>query len=477
MAAPGLALRTRTILANDFLRSNPSTSGEDRLRSPASEVRCCRPLREEATLCTSSRSAGLRSSGNRRSHRLRREDSRDGSSSSRGRARAPAALPVELSSPPLAVATPTRTPTEAAPLDSPLNSWDDIGFGLRPTDYMFHAQFSFQGEGESREGGWSQEGLRPYGPLELSPAAGVLNYGQGCFEGLKAYRTEDGRILLFRPDANAQRMQDSAARLSMPQPPQELFLKAVKETVAANLRWIPPPGKGSLYIRPLLIGTGAVLGLAPAPEFTFITYVSPVGNYFKGGQLTPIQLVVEETFHRACPGGTGGAKVITNYAPVLNVQLAAKAAGFADVVYLDAVENRYVEEVSSCNILVVKGKKLVTPGLGGTILPGITRRSVLELAQSLGYEVEERPVAVEELLAADEVFCTGTAVVISPVGGITYRGQKTTFQGGEVGRVAQQLYTGLTEIQMGKAPDPFNWTVEVGPSAGPNGASGTGRLA
>lgn len=332
--------------------------------------------------------------------------------------------------------------------------WDDLGFGLCETDFMFVSSCEKGGE-------WQQGGLRPHGNLEISPAAGVLNYGQGVFEGMKAYRSSDGSVLLFRPRENAERMIESATRMCMPPPPVDHFMDAILQTVKANERWIPPAGKGSLYIRPLLIGTGPILGLAPAPSYTFLVYVSPVGNYFKGGQLTPIDLTVEEQYHRAAPGGTGAAKTISNYAPVLKTQLAAKEQGFSDVLYLDAVENKYIEEVSSCNIFTVKGKEIATPPLLGTILPGITRRSVIELGRSLGYQVEERPVTVDELLQADEVFCTGTAVVVSPVGSIKYRGDTTTYQGGEVGPTAQQLYTALTDLQMGRAPDMLGWTFIV----------------
>ncbi|XP_022884322.1 branched-chain amino acid aminotransferase 2, chloroplastic-like [Olea europaea var. sylvestris] len=294
--------------------------------------------------------------------------------------------------------------------------WDNLGFGFMPTDYMYIMKCS-QGEN------FSKGELQRFGNIELSPSAGILNYGQGLFEGLKAYRKYDGNILLFRPEENAFRLRMGAERMCMPSPTVEQFVEAVKETVLANERWIPPPGKGSLYIRPLLMGSGAVLGLAPAPEYTFLIYVSPVGNYFKEG-LAPIHLIVETEMHRATPGGTGGVKTIGNYAAVLKAQSAAKAKGFSDVLYLDSAQKRYLEEVSSCNVFVVKGNVISTPAIKGTILPGITRKSIIDVAISQGYQVEERLVTVEELLDADEVFCTGTAVVISPVGSITYLGKR-----------------------------------------------------
>jgi branched-chain amino acid aminotransferase len=301
--------------------------------------------------------------------------------------------------------------TELAEID-----WDKIDFGLKPTDYMYAMKCS-------RDGEFSQGQLQPFGNIDINPAAGVLNYGQGLFEGLKAYRKQDGNILLFRPEENAIRMRNGAERMCMPSPTVEQFVEAVKTTVLANKRWIPPPGKGSLYIRPLLMGTGAVLGLAPAPEYTFLIFVSPVGNYFKEG-VAPINLIVETEFHRATPGGTGGVKTIGNYAAVLKAQSIAKAKGYSDVLYLDCLHKRYLEEVSSCNIFIVKDNVISTPEIKGTILPGITRKSIIEVARSQGFKVEERNVTVDELVEADEVFCTGTAVVLSPVGSITYKSQR-----------------------------------------------------
>ncbi|KAA3474079.1 branched-chain-amino-acid aminotransferase 3, chloroplastic-like [Gossypium australe] len=331
--------------------------------------------------------------------------------------------------------------------------WDNLGFGLLPTDYMYMMKCS-QG------GNFSNGELQRFGNIELNPSAGVLNYGQGLFEGLKAYRKEDGNILLFRPEENALRMRQGAERMCMPAPTVDQFVEAVKETVLANKRWVPPPGKGSLYIRPLLMGSGAVLGLAPAPEYTFLIYVSPVGNYFKEG-VAPINLIVEHELHRATPGGTGGVKTIGNYAAVLKAQSAAKAKGYSDVLYLDCVHKKYLEEVSSCNIFVVKGNVISTPAIKGTILPGITRKSIIDVARSQGFQVEERFVPVDELLDADEVFCTGTAVVVSPVGSITYKGKRVSYGVDGFGAVAQQLYSVLTRLQMGLIDDKMNWTVEL----------------
>ncbi|KAL5844633.1 hypothetical protein ACOSQ4_010591 [Xanthoceras sorbifolium] len=330
--------------------------------------------------------------------------------------------------------------------------WDNLGFGLIPTDYMYSMkcyddQIFEQGQ------------LSRYGKIELSPSAGVLNYGQGLFEGLKAYRKENGQLVLFRPDQNAIRMQIGAKRMCMPYPSTDQFIDAVKQTTLANKRWVPPPGKGSLYIRPLLMGSGPILGLAPAPECTFLVFASPVGNYFKEG-LAPLNLYVESEFHRATPGGAGGVKTISNYAPVLKALSRAKSRGFSDVLYLDAVNKKYVEEVSSCNIFVVNGNVISTPPTNGTILAGVTRESIIEIACDYGYQVEERRIPVDELLDAEEVFCTGTAVVVAPVGSITYQDRRIEFKTGAQS-VCSELYSTLVGIQTGLIKDKKGWTIEI----------------
>ncbi|KAI9199922.1 hypothetical protein LWI28_000371 [Acer negundo] len=330
--------------------------------------------------------------------------------------------------------------------------WDNLGFGLKPTDYMYSMkcyddQIFKQGQ------------LSRYGKIELSPSAGVLNYGQGIFEGLKAYRKKDGQLVLFRPDQNAIRMKVGAERMSMPYPSTEQFIDAVKQTTLANKHWVPPPGKGSLYIRPLLMGSGPVLGLAPASEYTFLAFASPVGNYFKEGS-APLNLYVEDEFHRATPGGAGGVKSISNYAPALKALGRAKNRGFSDVLYLDSVKKKYVEEVSSCNIFIVKDNVISTPATNGTILPGVTRKSIIEIARDYGYRVEERSIPFDELLAADEVFCTGTAVVVAPVGSVTYQDRRIEFKTGDRS-VCSELYSTLVGIQTGLIQDNKGWTVEI----------------
>ncbi|KAK1275900.1 hypothetical protein QJS04_geneDACA015975 [Acorus gramineus] len=329
-------------------------------------------------------------------------------------------------------------------------NWDELGFGLTQTDYMYVMRCS---EDEK----FSHGELTPYGNIQLSPSSGVLNYGQGLLEGLKAYRKQDGKLLLFRPEENALRMQIGAERLCMHAPSVDQFVNAVKQTVLANKRWIPPPGKGSLYIRPLLIGSGPLLGIAPAPDYTFLVYASPVGNYFKEGR-APINLLAEDRMHRSSPGGTGGIKTITNYAPVLKAQCEAKAKGFTDVLFLDSVKKANIEEASACNIFIIKDNVISTPDTQGTILSGVTRKSVIDIARTFGYQVEERPIPIEELMAADEVFCTGTAIVIAPVSSITYLGRRVHYN---VGELSQKLYANLTGIQMGLLEDKMGWTVEL----------------
>ncbi|CAI0464295.1 unnamed protein product [Linum tenue] len=319
----------------------------------------------------------------------------------------------------------------------------------------------------SRDGSFEEGEVNPYGNIQLSPSAGVLNYGQGLFEGLKSYRKEDGGLLLFRPELNAKRMMMGAERMCMPCPSLHQFVEAVKQTALANKRWwaqVPPHGKGTLYMRPMLLGSGAVLGLAPAPEYTFLVYASPVSDdYFKvfmhvgsGG----LNLYVEEEYDRSARLGTGGIKSICNYAPALKAMGRAKGRGFSDVLYLDSVEKKNIEEASACNVFIVKGNVISTPAARGTILPGVTRKSIIEIARDHGYQVEEGVVPVDQLLDADEVFCTGTAVVVAPVNTITYRDQRVQYKTG-VGSVTSELYSTLVGLQRGVVEDKKGWTVEI----------------
>ncbi|MBT4058892.1 MAG: branched-chain amino acid aminotransferase [Euryarchaeota archaeon] len=330
-----------------------------------------------------------------------------------------------------------------------LIDWDSMTFSFTPTDVMYRATCN-QGDA------WQPGEMEPYGDITISPAAGVLNYGQGLFEGMKAQRSVNGGIVLFRPERNGARLADGARRLGMPPVPVEMFLDAIEQVVAANARWVPPTGKGALYIRPVLWGTGAILGVAPAPEYTFMIYVCPVGPYFKGG-MHPIALKVSDEYHRAAPGGSGAVKAIGNYAPGMMPSKNAKSDGFAEIIYLDAVEHRYIEEVGAANFFCVKDGVIYTPELTGTILPGITRASIIELAIHKGYKVVEEKVDIQFVLEADECFCAGTAAVISPIGAICQGDVCTTYCNNQVGAITRELYDALTGIQTQVESDEFGW--------------------
>ena len=331
--------------------------------------------------------------------------------------------------------------------------WDALTFSLTPTDWMYVAEVN---AGKP----WMPGTLVPYADFSISPAAGVLNYGQGLFEGMKAYRTEAGRIVFFRPEENARRMQAGADRLRMPPVPESLFVDAIEQVVHANRDWVPPSGRGALYVRPILFGSGPVLGVAPAPSFTFMIYCTPVGPYFKGG-MNAISLIISDDHHRAAPGGSGGVKAIGNYAPGMMPSYAAKAAGYAEVIYLDAETHTCIEEVGAANFFCVKDGVLSTPALTGTILPGITRASIIELARHRGLEVREERVTAEAAMAADEAFCCGTAAVISPIGSITQGERTTTYGDGTPGPVTLDLYAHLTGLQSEQEEDVFGWLHEV----------------
>ena len=331
--------------------------------------------------------------------------------------------------------------------------WDKLTFSLTPTDTMYVAT-------TTAEDPWMPGDLRPYGNISISPAAGVLNYGQGLFEGMKAYRTAKNRVVFFRPDENARRMQRGADRLKMPPVPESIFIDAVEQVVQANIDYLPPMGRGAMYVRPLLMGSGPVLGVAPAPSYSFMIYVTPVGPYFKGG-MKAIDLLISNEFHRAAPGGSGGVKAIGNYAPGMMPSMIAKSKGYAEVIYLDARTSTYIEEVGAANFFCVKDNVLYTPELTGTILPGITRASIIALARHLGYDVHEEKVSAEFAMSADEAFCCGTAAVISPIGSITHDDKKVTYGDGTPGIMTTTLYDMLTGIQNEKQEDIFGWLHEV----------------
>ena len=332
--------------------------------------------------------------------------------------------------------------------------WDNLGFDVTETRSMYKANCRIGEE-------WKLGGLIPYGTIELSPAAGVLNYGQGCFEGTKAYRTITNQVVLFRPEMNAKRMAMSTRRLCIPEMNKEFFLQAVEEILIDNIDYVPPYGKGSLYIRPIVWGTSPALGVKPVEEYTFMVFVSPVGPYFKSG-VKPLRLTVSNDYHRAAPKGIGNAKAIGNYSASLYPLTEAKNRDFDEVIFLNAKDEKFVEEVGSANLFVLTGNTIKTPKLDGSILPGITRDSVITLAKdTIGLEVLETNVALTELYDADEVFCTGTAVVVTPVGSITGLDGKHKIADGKMGQLTSKLRQLLTGIQRGDISDEFGWLYPI----------------
>ena len=335
--------------------------------------------------------------------------------------------------------------------------WSNLGFGYVKTDKRYVSHF--------RNGAWDEGTLTEDATVTISECAGVLQYAQTCFEGLKAYTTEDGRIVTFRPDLNGERMEQSARRLEMPVFPKERFIKAVEETVRANAAWVPPYGSGAtLYIRPFLFGSDPVIGVKPASEYEFRMFCTPVGPYFKGG-VRPLTLRVSD-FDRAAPHGSGHIKAGLNYAMSLHAIVDAHNQGFDENVYLDPATRTKIEETGGANILfVTKDGKVVTPK-SGSILPSITRRSLMVVARDyLGLEAEEREVTLEEVGDFAECGLCGTAAVISPVGKIIDHGKEISFPSGmsEMGPVTKKLYDTLTGIQMGRLPAPEGWIFEIKP--------------
>ena len=329
-----------------------------------------------------------------------------------------------------------------------------LGFGHIFTDHMFIMNYT---EGK----GWHDARIEPYHNIELSPAAMVFHYGQEMFEGLKAYRNGKDAYL-FRPDMNAKRANQSNERLCIPQIPEEDFVQAVAELVKVDKDWIPTDDGTSLYIRPFVIATDDFLGVAPSKTYMFIVILSPSGAYYESG-LAPVGIWIEDEFVRAVKGGMGFAKTGGNYAASLIAQVKAHDGGYSQVLWLDGVERKYIEEVGAMNIFFKINGKIVTPMLNGSILPGITRNSVIQVCKSWGYDVEERKISVDELVEAakngslEEVFGTGTAAVISPVGKLRDVDDVMEIGGGKIGELTQKLYDTITGIQWGKAEDPFGW--------------------
>ncbi len=335
-----------------------------------------------------------------------------------------------------------------------------LGFGIHFTDHMYVIKYH-------EDKGWYDGGIVDYRPFQMSPASSVLHYSQEIFEGLKAYKTPDQRVLAFRPEMNARRMNRSAREICMPELPEDIFLEAVRSLVMKDREWIPDAPGTSLYIRPTMLGVEAFLGVRPAKEYMFYIILSPVGPYYSCG-FTPVGIYVEDTLVRAAKGGTGDIKTGGNYAASLLGQMKAQEKGFPQVLWLDAKEHRYVEEVGSMNVFFVYGKTLVTPPLTGSILPGITRDSVLTLAEDMGYGVEERALEINGLLEdvlsgrVTESFGTGTAAVISPMGSLFYKEKNYVINNNQVGEVTQKLYDRLVGIQIGREPDPYGWVCELG---------------
>lgn len=331
----------------------------------------------------------------------------------------------------------------------------DLGFGKIFADEMFTMTY--------REGsGWQDAAIVPYGPLQLEPSAMVFHYGQEIFEGHKAYRWADGHIAMFRPEENARRLNRSAERMKMPTIPVDLQVDIAHRLVGRLKDWVPTQPGASLYLRPTMIATERGLGVRPAQEYLYFVICSPVGPYYPTG-FNPVKVRVEDHYIRACVGGTGGAKTGGNYAAGLLAQAEAKEAGYAGILWLDAQEHRYVEEIGAMNFMVVLDGKIVTSPLTGSILPGITRDSVGHIAEDLGYEFEERRLAIDEIIEGikggklSEAFGVGTAAVVTPIGAIGYKGEDYVTTGDKPGPVAEKIYKTLTDIQWGRKEDPYNW--------------------
>ncbi len=335
----------------------------------------------------------------------------------------------------------------------------ELGFGQHFTDHMFIMDYI-------HNKGWHKARIVPYQAITLDPAALILHYAQAVFEGLKAYHGEDGQIRLFRPDMNARRLNASAERLCMPTIDPGFFIHAVKALVDLERDWVPRAQGASLYIRPTMIATEPALGVRPALEYLFFIITSPVGAYYKEG-FNPVKIMVTDRYVRAVPGGIGYTKAAANYAASLKAAQEAQAQGYSQVLWLDARERRFVEEVGTMNIFFHFKDALVTPALSGSILPGVTRDSVIQLAREWDLEAQERPITIEEVIEGLEegrlleVFGTGTAAVISPVGVLHYKERDYTINQGETGPLARRFFEEITGIQYGTRPDTRGWTVTV----------------
>ncbi len=336
---------------------------------------------------------------------------------------------------------------------------DHLPFGRIFTDHMFMMDYD-------PEQGWHDGRIVPYGPIELDPASTVFHYGQEMFEGLKAYRTKEGKVQLFRPDMNAKRTNNTNKRMCMPQIDEDLFVDAVKAIVEVDKDWIPDKKDTSLYIRPFMFATEPFLGVAASKTYRFMIILSPVGPYYEHG-LAPTRIYVENEYIRSAMGGTGYAKIGGNYAAAMIAEQKAHDLGFDQVLWLDAKEKKYVEEIGTSNAFFKIDGQIYTSSLVGTILPGITRASMIEVMKEWGYKVNETRFTIEDVFKAgqegklEEVFATGTAAVISPVGELFWDGKSLVINDNKIGELSQKLYDELYGIQTGEIEDKRGWTVPV----------------
>ncbi|MDE5764674.1 MAG: branched-chain amino acid aminotransferase [Ruminococcus sp.] len=349
--------------------------------------------------------------------------------------------------------------TKAESLKAKPHPGDALGFGHIFTDYMLVMPYD-KGQG------WHDPEIRPYGNIELSPAAMCLHYGQTVFEGLKAYRTADGKVQLFRPDENFKRLNKSNERLVIPELPEELGMQCLMELLKIEKDWVPSKDGESLYIRPYIFACDPFLGVKPGEHYLFMIILSPSGAYYASG-LDPVNIYVESKYVRAVRGGMGFAKTGGNYAASLIGQDEAHKQNYSQVLWLDGVEQKYIEEVGAMNIFFVIDGEVITPELQGSILPGITRKSAIEVCRSKGITVTEKRITIQEIADAydsgklQEVFGTGTAAVISPVGHLKWNDKVMEINDNKIGKISQMLYDTMTGIQWGKIEDTFGWTVEV----------------
>ena len=336
---------------------------------------------------------------------------------------------------------------------------ENLGFGKYFSNHMFVMDYDV-------ETGWHDARIVPFGNFELHPAATVFHYGAEVFEGLKAYRRKDGKIQLFRPNCNAERLNNSAERIQLPEVPEDDFVQAVTELVRIDSDCVPGGDGESLYIRPFLFGTDDQLGLHSINKARFAIILSPSGSYYTEG-INPVKIMIEEDDVRAVRGGTGYAKCGGNYAASNRAGAKAEHKGFTQVLWLDGVERKYVEEVGAMNVMFKINGEIVTPALTGSILPGITRRSCIEVLRDMGYKVTEKLVSVAELVDAmengtlEEAWGCGTAAVVSPIGELSYGGKEYVINNNQIGEVTQSLYDTLTGIQWGRIEDKYKWTVEI----------------